>query len=146
MRSGASRSGSETAAHSPTPMGKSAHAPFSDKTTLVNSPDDAGRLASAKPTGNPTGYPSSSSITPLPIKKNFQSSIDVSRGISKNMDFDDDDSNDSELESSICSASQMSTSNHSSNSGNPTRRLEHLIMKLDALQSSHQLLQYKAQS
>ena len=96
-RSGVSHSGSETAAHSPTPMGKLAHAPFSDKTTLVNSPDDAGRLASAKATGNNTGSLSPLSVTPLHVKKNFQSSIGMLPGVHQNIDFDDDDGNESDL-------------------------------------------------
>ena len=52
VHSGASRSGSEKAAkRSPSPMGKKASASASENATLVNSPDDAGRLASAKATG-----------------------------------------------------------------------------------------------
>ena len=80
MKSGTSRSASESVSCSPAPMGKLARS--SDNTTLVNSPDDAGRLASAKATGHPTMGLSSSSLSQLqmPVKKNHASSIDISLG------------------------------------------------------------------
>ena len=147
MQCGASRSGSEKAAQrSPSPMGKKASASASEKATLVNSPDDAGRLASAKA----TGY-IAASLSPPPtaqphIKKNFKSSIGMMQGANQQIDFDDDDDNDSSIDSSLCSASQMSMSSYSTNSENVTRKLEQLAMKLEAVTASHRMLQFKAQT
>ena len=105
MKSGTSRSASESVSCSPAPAGKLARS--SDNTTLVNSPDDAGRLASAKATGHPTMGLSSSSLSQFqaPVKKNFASSIDISLGAYRQNGFDEED-NESSIESSLRCASQ----------------------------------------
>ena len=62
------------------------------------------------------------------------------------MDFDEDDY-ESSIESFLCSDSQMSLGAiSSSNSDNITRRIEQLENKLEALASSHNMLQFKAQA
>ena len=88
---GTSRSVSESVSCSPAPKGKLARS--SDNTTLVNSPDDAGRLASAKATGHSAMGLSSSSLSQLqmPVKKNHASSIDMSLGAYRQIGFDDED-------------------------------------------------------
>ena len=146
VHSGASRSGSESAQRSPTLKGKMARASASENATLVNSPDDAGRLASAKATGYTTASLSPPSTAQLHIKKNFQSFIGMLPGAHQQIDFDDDDDNESSIESSLCSASQMSMSSYSTNSDNTTRKLEQLAMKLEAVIASHRMLQFKAQT
>ena len=89
-----SRSGSD----SRSPMTKARN---SDNLILVNSPDDAGRLASAKTIIHHTMGLSSSSLSQLQaaVKKNHRSSIDKQLGAHRtevDMDFDQD-----EYESSI---------------------------------------------
>ena len=61
------------------------------------------------------------------------------------MEFDEHEY-ESSIESSLHSASQMSLSAFSSNSDNTIRRIEQLDKKLDALTSSHNMLQFKAQA
>ena len=103
---GASRSASESVSRSPGPKGTLARG--SENTTLVNSPDDAGRLASAKATGHTTMSlsPSSMSQLQMPVKKNLVSSIGVPLEAHQRIDFDDDDDDyKSSIESSLCSAS-----------------------------------------
>ena len=80
VKSGMSHSRSESVSRSPTPTGGLAR--ISDNTTHVNSPDDAGRLASAKAVTHHTMGLSSSSLPQLqaPVKKNYASSIDKSLG------------------------------------------------------------------
>ena len=147
MQSGASRSGSEKAAQrSPSPMGKKASASASENATLVNSPDDAGRLASAKATGYNAASLSPPSTAQSHIKKNLQSSIGMMPGANQQIDFDDDDDNESSIGSSLCSPSQMSMSSFSTNSDNTIRKLEQLVMKLEAVTASHRMLQFKAQT
>ena len=87
--SGTSRSASESVSQSPAPAGKLARG--SENPTLVNSPDDAGRLASAKATGHSTMGVSSSSMSQhqLPIKKNLASSIGMPLGAYRQDDDDD---------------------------------------------------------
>ena len=146
VNSGTSRSKSGSVSCSPTPQGKLARS--SDNTTLVNSPDDAGRLASAKATAHTTMGFSSSSLSQLqmPVKKNHASSIDMSPGAHRQIGFDDDDDNESSFESSLRSESQMSISAFSSNSDNHTRTVEQLNMKLEAVMASHRMLQFKAKA
>ena len=146
VHSGASRSGSESAQRSPTLKGKKASASASENATLVNSPDDAGRLASAKATGYNAASLSPPSTAQMHIKKNFQSSIGMIPGGHQQIDFDDDDGNESSIDSSLCSVSQMSMSSYSTNSGSTTRKLEQLAMKLEAVIASHRMLQFKAQT
>ena len=143
---GASRSASDSVSRSPGPKGKLARG--SENTTLVNSPDDAGRLASAKATGHTTvsSSPSSMSKLQMPVKKNLASSIGVHLKAHQRIDFDDDDDYESSIESSLCSASQMSMSAFSTNSDNPTCKVEQLNMKLEAVMSSHRMLPFKAQA
>ena len=140
---GTSRSVSESVSCSPAPKGELARS--SDNTTLVNSPDDAGRLASAKATAHTTMVFSSSSLSQpqMPVKKNHASSIDMSPGAHRQIGFDDDD-NESSFESSLRSESQMSMSAFSSNSDNHIRRIQQLNMKLEAVMASHRMLQFKA--
>ena len=90
---------------------------------------------------------SSSSLSQLqmPVKNNHASSIDMSLGAYPQIGFDDED-NESSIESSLRSASQMSMSAFSSNSNNPIRKIDHLNMKLEAVMSSHRMLQFKAQA
>ena len=147
MQSGASRSGSEKAGNrSPSPMGKKVSVSASDNLTLVNSPDDAGRLASAKATGYTVASLSPPPTAQLHTKKNFKSSIGMMHGANQHIDFEDDDDDDSSIDSSLCSVSQMSMSSRSTNSDNPTRKLEQLAMKLEAISASHRMLQFKAQT
>ena len=143
---GASRSASESLPRSPGPKGKLARG--SENTTLVNSPDDAGRLASAKATGHTTVSLSPSSISKLqmPVKKNLASAIDMPLKAHQRIDLDDDDDYESSIESLLCSASQMSMSNFSTNSDNAILEIDQLNLKLDAVVASHQMLQYKAQT
>ena len=122
----------------------------SDNPTLVYSPDDAGRLASAKTTVNHTMGLSSSSLSQLqaPVKKNFRSSIDKQVGAyraERDMDFEQDDY-ESSIESSLRSASLMSFSAFSCESNNTIRRIEQLDKKLEAVTSSHEMLRFKAQA
>ena len=121
---GASRSASDSVSRSPGPKGKLARG--SENTTLVNSPDDAGRLASAKATGHTTASLSPSSISKLkmPVKKNLASFIDVPIKAHQRIDYDDDDDGESSIESSLRSASQMSMSNLSTNSNNAILKID----------------------
>ena len=145
VKSGTSRSASESVSCSPAPKGKLAR--NSDNIILVNFPDDAGRLVSAKATGHTTMGFSSSSLSQLqmPAKKNHASSIDKSPGAYRQIGFDDED-NESSIESSLRSESQMSMSAFSSNSDNPIRKIDQLSMKLEAIMASHRMLQFKAQA
>ena len=95
--------------------------------------------ASAKATGHPTGSlsPSSTCKLLMPVKKNHAFSMDVPIKFNQRIDFDDDEGYESSIESSFCSASQMSVSNVSTNSDNITRKSEQLSMKLDAVVASH---------
>ena len=148
-----SRSGSGSCS----PAIKASHARRSDNYTLVNSPDYAGQLASAKITFQHTqGFRvaslklrlSSSSLFKLRFatKKNHWYSIGNELGAHQGeMDFDEDEY-ESSIESSFCSGTQMSLSAISSNSNNMICRIEQLGKKLEALISSHQMLQFKAKS
>ena len=146
VNSGMSHSRSESDSRSPKIKGRMAR--NSDNPTRVNSPDDAGRLASAKTIIHHAMGLSSSSLSQLqaPVKKNHRSSIDQPLGsYQTEMDVDEDEY-ESSIESSLHSASQMSLSAFSSNSSNMTRRIEQLDKKLEALTSLHQMLQFKAQA
>ena len=142
VKSGLSQSRSESGSRSPAIKGSQARR--SDNTTLVNSPDDAGQLASAKTSIHHTMGLSSSSLSQLqlPVKKSHRSSIDKQLGAYQTeMEFDEDEY-ESSIESSLDSASQMSWSALSSNSDNMARRIEQLDKKLEALTSSHQMVQF----
>ena len=144
--SGMSHSRSESESRSPTIKDRLAR--NSDNTTLVSSPDDAGRLASAKTIVHHTMPLSSSSLSQLrlPVKRNHKSSIDRQSGAHQaEMDFDEDDY-ESSIESSLRSASQMSFSVFSCESDNIIRRIEQLDKKLEAVTSSHEMLRFKAQA
>ena len=109
-KSGLSHSRSESESRSPTIKDRLAR--NSENTTLVNSPNDAGRLASAKTIIHHTAGLLSASLSQLqlPVKKNHNSSIDGQFGAHQaEMDLDEDDY-ESSIESSLCSASQMSLS------------------------------------
>ena len=146
VKSGLSQSRSESRSRSPAIKGSQARR--SDNTTLVNSPDDARQLASAKTTSHHPQDLSSASLSQrqLPVKKNHRSSIDKGLGDYKSeLDFDEEEY-ESSIESCLCSASQMSLSAFSSDSDNTTRRIEQLGKKLVALTSSHNMSQFNAQA
>ena len=146
VKSGLSQSRSESGSRSPTIKVRQAR--HSDNTTLVNFPDDAGRLASAKSIIHHTMGLSSSSLSKLQllVKKNHRSSIDKQHGAYQTEVEFDEDEYESSIESSLRSASQMSLSAISSNSDRINRRIERLDKKLEALTSSHEMWQFKAQS
>ena len=123
VNSGVSHSRSKSDSRSPMIKARN-----SDNPTLVNSPDDAGRLASAKTIIHHTMGLSSSFLSQLqaPVKKNHRSSIDKHLGAYQtevDMDFGQDEY-ESSIESSLRSASQMSLSAFSCESDNTIRRIE----------------------
>ena len=132
VKSGLSQSKSRSGSGSPAI--KSSLARRSDNSTFVNSPDDAGQLASAKTTFQHAQGLSSSSLSQLrcPVTKNHRSSIGNESGVRVGeMDFDEDE-RESSVESSLCSASQMSLGAISSNSDNIIRRIEQFGAELEA--------------
>ena len=141
VKSGSEQSRSRSGSGTPTiKFGRASHL---DAT--LNSPDDAGRLASAKTTLHQSSGLQSSLVPKFRSPKNNHK---FTMGKKAGMFLDDMDNEDAEYESlielSLCSESQMSLSAVSSNSESIVRRLERLSMKLEALKSSYLDLEFKA--